>query len=457
MHKFKKLRRTNNLEDSQHSESPVYYDIDREIESDLDIRAPILATGFTIDSARDQRILQRICQTPAPVAPEYSDRFTFTEYTKAQYYSLVVRGDFISSSRMTDKEREQFLGQSPAADITTMLISEPREAQSELTGPDPSELPEMDIEVSGNGSEKPGTSKQLMDVELPSLDLGPSTSTNLGIQDGIRRQERSLFPELRLSYEGPTTLPAFQPQSTAESPPASDSKTGLDQLTTQVTEIQNVLKNTANLVKAQSGLFTLLKEVQTEVKALSAEVLALRSETTQLHNLQKMWIAKISSTVPMQAQSTPTAPMPAASGAPLATDSAPSDELLEKINAYYDHNLSQLKLAGLTKPLFATLTTAPDPYLQATQLFPGLKLPKENFACFINKNFTHVDIDVINREFMRVSSSLHKQSYLPPGGTGVPYQSGALFTTPLLQPIQSETTQTIQTDAELTSFFIPRV
>jgi hypothetical protein len=129
------------------------------------------------------------------------------------------------------------------------------------------------------------------------------------------------------------------------------------------------------------------------------------------------------------------------------------EQMRETAGNYYDAHLASLGLSGLTRTLFVTLVATKDSYTRATRLFPGLKLPKENFQCFYKGIYSETDIDVLNREFLRLTSPLHKETYLPPGGTGE-YTARGISSVPAPQAPIMTTRTLMQIDEDLRALFI---
>jgi hypothetical protein len=279
----------------------------------------------------------------------------------------------------------------------------------------------------------PVETPQISDIELFRDIVGQPTpnlikrgtlvkpTTNLDIQKTLSEQEKDLFPTLvlekrkrPLSSDAGTTEGG--PQSTESTSIPLENRDNIKMINTQITTL-------INLVKAQSGLFTLVKEVSTELKTLSAEVMNLRSEVTHAVNMQTMLYNKVEQLVLSKPVSTP--PPQSAETSPRAEPQDLGVEETEEVKAvklYYENHLASRNLTGLTKTLFTILVTAKDAYTRAKKMFPGLKLPKENFQCFSLGKYTKTDIDVLNREFSRLSSALHKETYRPPGGTSHSYR-----------------------------------
>jgi hypothetical protein len=114
-----------------------------------------------------------------------------------------------------------------------------------------------------------------------------------------------------------------------------------------------------------------------------------------------------------------------------STEANTNEDETTKVNLiqYYDQNLARFKFVGLTKEYFLILAMAKEPYLRLKKIFPGLSLPIENLACFATGEYTVALLSTLDRELIRLSSSLHKEKYLPSGGTGIPYQVPTFSTT----------------------------
>jgi hypothetical protein len=95
------------------------------------------------------------------------------------------------------------------------------------------------------------------------------------------------------------------------------------------------------------------------------------------------------------------------------------------------------------------LVATKDSYTRAKRLFPELKLPKENFQCFYKGIYSKTDIDVLNREFLRLTSPLQKETYLPPGATGEAYTAHGISSVPAPQAPIMTTRTPMQNDEDL--------
>jgi hypothetical protein len=172
-----------------------------------------------------------------------------------------------------------------------------------------------------------------------------------------------------------------------------------------LTDINKKLTILANLVAAQGERVTTIKELHEDVKTLTAEFIALRSDLAHNTNLLEILLSRTSLESPRTQANEQTNILP--------TEKPSEGESNGKAEygTYFDDHVAKNKWAGLTRELFISLGVAKDAYTKMIKLFPHMLLGKEVFKGFRTGEFTFNDLSGLNREIIRLSSSLHKESY----------------------------------------------
>jgi hypothetical protein len=250
-------------------------EVDIGFESTFDLQFPIFTQdNYTLDIERGLKITQRVRQLSVVDTPRYEDRKLFEDILSRKPRDLIERGLAVIPE-MQQPEIETFTTAQDVIDSGTILAGEPRKATSEPIGVDITDIPEAAISEEPLLDVPQPSTSSAMEVDLPPLDISDRTLTNKDIQEGIFDQERQLFPRNQItrqtaditSHIHPTPPPTHQLVSPVPNPTS---------VLTEIQEIKHQLTTTLNLIKAQSGLFTLMKELHTDFMAVS-----LQSQTAE--------------------------------------------------------------------------------------------------------------------------------------------------------------------------------
>jgi hypothetical protein len=302
-----------------------------------------------------------------------------------------------------------------AAESPVMMEPQPRESSTDAGGIDPKDLPESHLQI--DLDQLPQTIKT---EEIPSMKtLIPAMKrvkfTNIGIQEQLKKQEADMFPPpIKTSDKGAGKEKSPQPSTSATQSVEQPIHT-LAKLGEAVSLLASKLTQLTYLIEAQSKIVSVIGDLQEDVKLLTAQVVGLRSDVARLTGLLETLLPMLSQ---IEAKMTM---MNQSAQAPTGLEMDVSEED-PQVSDYYDKYISSCKFQGLTKQLFLMLYASKDAYLRAKKMFPGLLLTKENFECFRTGLHTLESLTTLNKEFLRLTSPLHKETYLPPRGTGIHYK-----------------------------------
>jgi hypothetical protein len=257
-------------------------DADIGLESTFDLQFPLLVhDDYRLDISRGLKITQRLQHMSVVEAPRFEDRTLFSDIPSAKPKDLLLRGSLLSPT-MEPAERETFVTVHDVIQSGDIQTDDPRESTTEPTRLDISDIPEASITEEPLVDEPVPSTSFAMDIDPPPLDMSERALTNRDVQKSIYEQEKLYFPD-QYVYRPPSQAPPDTPHGSVSQPqdnPQPPVELGMAE---QVMDIKQNLISALNLIKAQSGLFTLMKEMHTDIKTLTAEVMSLRSETTHLN------------------------------------------------------------------------------------------------------------------------------------------------------------------------------
>uniref|UniRef100_A0AAT9JPZ2 Phosphoprotein n=1 Tax=Cryptotermes secundus lispivirus 1 TaxID=3133545 RepID=A0AAT9JPZ2_9MONO len=394
-------------------------ELEVQFNSTFDIEFPhLVQDNYRLDLDRASKVTKHILSVPGVEKPQFSDYLEINRLYPVRR-NLVERGSLIKQS-MTDKERETFTTAEDVAESGLLTLPEERESHDEPIDVDPLDVPERSSETPLH----PSTTDMQPAIQDPtkaihSLPIPKRIRTNRDIQKSEAAQSaRTLHHQTTFRDEPPSSSWEMQEDTT---PPVTLQKSTDQKVDDLIAEV----KNLGNLIKAQSGIHTQVSDTHIEIRSLSAEVINMRSELSHIGNILSLLMSKVGDqSIGSTFQSTPHSQSRQETSIGDIDEIEEAEQMKKIASEYYDTHFTQFGFSGLTKILFSTLVCSKDAYQRAKKLYPGLQLPKETFACFANNAYSHQDMEVLNREFLRLGSTLHKDKYLPPGGTGVPYTPG---------------------------------
>lgn len=136
----------------------------------------------------------------------------------------------------------------------------------------------------------------------------------------------------------------------------AQSLNGIEALNNNLKELMAEVKQLGNLVKAQSGVFTQIHDLQVEVKSLSVEVINMRSELSHVGNVLAILMSKMTSTgIPVATTSIQSTAQPTLVPSTDEDDLENVNHIRKVASDYYDTHFSEYGFGGLTKTLFAIL------------------------------------------------------------------------------------------------------